>query len=100
MEQIAMRDQMVQTVTDLFARDDRLVLLLAEITTPQFEPIFQGYPYRAVNVGIMEQTLVGVAAGMALEGFIPVVHTITPFLVERPFEQLKDDFCYQQLQGN
>jgi transketolase len=48
----------------------------------------------------MEQSQISVAAGMALEGFIPFVHSITTFLVERAYEQIKDDFCYQQLEGN
>ena len=95
-----MRDQMAQTVEDAMARDERVVLVLAEISRTFLDGVFRRYPDRAVNVGIMEQTMVGVAAGMALEGFIPVMHSIAPFLAERPFEQLKDDFCYQRLGGN
>jgi transketolase len=97
---IAMRQQMVQTIEELFAQDERLTLVLADISRDLFKQVLQQYPDRAVNLGILEQTAIGVAAGMALEGFIPVVHSIVPFLVERPFEQIKDDFCYQGLGGN
>jgi len=97
---VTMREQMIHTVSDLFAQDERLALVLADISRDLFMDVLQRYSERAVNVGIMEQTMIGVAAGLALEGFIPVAHSITPFLVERPFEQLKDDFCYQRLGGN
>jgi transketolase len=97
---LTMRDQMAQTVEAVMARDERVMLILAEISRTPLDGIFRTYPDRALNVGIMEQTLVSVAAGVAVEGFIPVVHSIAPFLVERPFEQLKDDFCYQRLGGN
>ncbi len=100
MSQTMMRNQMLETVTKLFQEDERLALVLADISVAALDPIFEQYPERAFNVGIMEQTMIGVAAGLALEGFIPVAHTIAPFLVERAFEQLKIDFCYQQLGGN
>ncbi|BCL77996.1 transketolase [Ktedonobacteria bacterium brp13] len=97
---ITMREQIGETLTELFEHDERLALVLADISLPLFEKIQHSYPTRSINVGIMEQTMISVATGYALEGFIPCVHTISPFLVERPYEQIKDDFCYQQLGGN
>lgn len=95
-----MREQMVETLADLMAADEHIAIVLADISRKQFDPVFARFPARTFNVGIMEQTLIGVAAGLALEGFIPVAHSIAPFLAERPFEQLKDGFCYQGLGGN
>ncbi len=95
---MTMRQQMIQTVSELLETDERLVLVLGDISVETFRAAFRSE--RIINVGIMEQTMTSVAAGMALEGFIPVLHSITPFLVERPFEQIKDDFCYQELGGN
>ena len=95
-----MRQQMVKTVENLLEQDERLVLLLADVSTSLFENAFRNHPQRTLNLGILEQTMTSVAAGLALEGFIPVLHTIAPFLIERPFEQIKDDFCYQRLSGN
>ncbi|MEO8423122.1 MAG: transketolase [Actinomycetota bacterium] len=94
-----MREQAGETAADLLDEDPRVAVVLAEISTGQFERALHSHPDRAVNVGIMEQTMVGVAAGFAMEGFLPIVHTITPFLVERPLEQIKLDFGYQGLEG-
>ena len=95
----SMRDRMGAVVNELLATDEKTAVILADISTNYFQNAFGQYPERVVNVGIMEQTAVSLAAGFALEGFHPIVHSIAPFVVERPFEQIKDDFCYQGLGG-
>ncbi len=80
-------------------KDERVVVLLGDIGVHAFRDVFSKYPTRCFNIGICEQSMVGMAAGMAMAGLIPIVHTIEPFLVERAFEQIKDDFGYQGLIG-
>jgi transketolase len=92
-----MRERFAATATELLDEDERAAIVLAEISADFFSQAMQAHTDRVVNVGIMEQTMIGVAAGLAMEGFHPIVHTITPFLVERPLEQLKLDFGYQGL---
>jgi transketolase len=94
-----MRERFAQTATELLERDDRAAILLAGISSDAFRRARRSAPTRAISVGIMEPTMIGVAAGFAMEGFHPIVHSIAPFLVERPLEQLKLDFGYQHLGG-
>ncbi len=95
-----MRKQFVNTIESLLAIDERLVLLLGDIGVFGFRNSFVNYPGRVMNVGILEQSTVGVAAGLARAGLVPVVHTIAPFLVERAYEQIKVDLGYQKLGCN
>ena len=95
-----MRRQLVKTVESLMAADPRLVVLLGDISVFGFRNAFNLHPERIYNIGICEQAMTGMAAGMAREGLLPVVHSIAPFVVERCFEQIKLDFCYQRLPGN
>ncbi|GAC1520102.1 MAG: transketolase [Ktedonobacteraceae bacterium] len=97
--QTTMRQQMVETLEDILREDERAVIVLAEISYSLFHKGRPEVRDRLFNLGIMEQSMISVAAGFALEGFIPCVHSIAPFLAERPFEQIKDDFCYQQISG-
>jgi transketolase len=94
-----MRRTFGATVSDLVARDDRVAVVLSEISTQYFTDAMRSHPERVVNIGIMEQAMVGVAAGFAMEGFLPVAHSLSPFMAERPYEQLKLDFGYQGLAG-
>ena len=95
-----MRQQLTATVTTLEERDERVVLLLNDIGVWAFRHLKAAYPNRVHNLGILEQASIGVSAGLALTGYIPIFHTIAPFIVERGYEQLKDDFGYQNLNGN
>ncbi|MEV5879911.1 transketolase C-terminal domain-containing protein [Streptomyces sp. NPDC052101] len=90
-----MRDRFAPVVSRLLDEDPRVAVVLAEIGKDGFREAMARHPDRVVNVGIREQLLVGAAAGLALTGLRPVVHTFASFLVERPFEQLKLDLGHQ-----
>lgn len=94
------RQQFVATIEALLPQDNRLMLLLGDIGVFGFRNSFAKYPERVINIGILEQATISFAAGLSREGLVPVFHSIAPFIVERAYEQLKNDFCYQQLGGN
>jgi transketolase len=94
-----MREVFATTATELLVDDPRVAIVVAEISVSLLREARHHDPARVVNVGIAEQTMVGVAAGFAMEGFHPIAHSISPFMAERPFEQLKVDFGYQGLGG-
>jgi transketolase len=96
---MTMREAAMSTVVDVFRRDENVAVIMADISLEYLRPAVEHDPRRAINVGIMEQSAIGVAAGFALEGYHPIVHTLAPFLAERPLEQIKVDFGYQGLGG-
>ncbi len=95
-----MRSQFVETVTRLIEDDPDTVLMLGDIGVFAFRHLIEKYPLRAHNIGILEQSTVSAAAGLSIAGHYPIVHTIAPFLVERAYEQIKIDLCYQELGAN
>lgn len=96
---MSMRKQFVTSVIHLLEQDERVCLLLGDIGVFGFRDAFARFPDRIYNVGILEQAMVSMAAGLASTGLIPIVHTIAPFLAERSLEQIKLDFGYQALGG-
>jgi transketolase len=84
-------------ISDLADKDEKIYLLVGDIGYRVFDEFRDKHPSRFINLGICEQSIIGVSAGMALEGVKPWVYTITPFLIERPFEQVKLDIDQQNV---
>ena len=86
-----------KVINELAKKDDKIVLIVGDIGYSVFDEFREKHPDRFINMGICEQSIIGVSAGMALEGLKPWVYTITPFLIERPFEQIKLDIDQQNV---
>jgi transketolase len=87
-----MRERFYELARAALEKDERVAVVTAQIGTDSI-----GEHPRHFDVGIREQLMIGVAAGLALEGYRPVAHSYTPFLVERPWEFLKVDLGHNDL---
>ena len=81
-------------------KDKKVILIVGDIGYGIFDDFRKNHPKRFYNLGICEQSIIGFASGMALEAFKPWVYTITPFLIARPFEQIKLDIDQQKANVN
>lgn len=95
-----MRRIFPKTVEQLMAKDKKIFCLLGDIGIFSFRNVFKKFTNRILNMSTMEQTMLGFGAGLSKAGFIPIIHTITPFLVLRALEQIKVDFVYNKLSCN
>jgi transketolase len=87
-----MRQRFYDLTREALDEDERVAVVTAQIG----EDAIGDHP-RHFDVGIREQLMIGVAAGLAAEGYRPVAHSYTPFLVERPYEMLKLDLGHNDL---
>jgi transketolase len=97
---MGMRAQFASTTLNLADVDDKVVVILGDIGMRIFEPFGEKHGARLFNMGICENTLISVTAGLAAQGLRPFVHTIAPFLIDRSVEQIKLDMCYNEFGGN
>jgi transketolase len=91
-----MRRAFGKALMDISAIDGNIVLMTGDVEQ-EMAAFKQNYPKRFFNLGLTEQSMISMSAGMALEGLRPICYSITPFLLERPFEQIKIDIDEQNL---
>src|SRR5271155_3651248 len=89
------RDAFASTVAEMAAADERVVVVCSDsVGSSKLVEFKRRFPDRLINVGIAEQTLVGVAAGLANGGLRPIVSAASCFVTARGLEQIKVDLAY------
>ena len=89
-----MRNLFVKTLVEEARKNDKIWVITPDLGYSVLEPFQEEFPDRFINTGITEQAAVGIAAGLAINGKIPYVYSIMPFVTSRPFEQIKVDCAY------
>jgi transketolase len=92
-----MRRAFVHSLHELADQDPRVIFLTGDLGYEMFDEFKAKHGARYVNVGIAEAQLVSAAAGLAREGFRPIVYSIASFMTARPFEQIRVDVAYPHL---
>lgn len=91
-----MRDAVCSALQSLFARHP-FVFLTGDLGFQALEPLREVMGEKFINAGIAEQNMISVAAGLAQQGMMAWIYSIGPFAYARPFEQIRNDVCFQSL---
>ena len=70
---------------------------MGDLGYKMWDKVRKDFPDRFINVGAAEQTLIGVGVGLALSGKIPIVYSITTFLLYRPFETIRNYINHEKI---
>lgn len=92
-----MRNTFINELHSRMNSDNNIFFITADMGINLVEKIAESFPDRFLNVGIAEQNLIGVAAGLAKLGYTPYVYTISNFLVHRCLEQIRNDIVLHEL---
>jgi transketolase len=92
-----MRDAFFETLERLMDSNKKIIFITADLGFKLFDRIAAQHPDRVINVGIREATMIGIAAGLSKEGFLPFVYSLVPFVSLRCMEQIRVDLCYNKL---
>jgi len=89
-----MRKPFIETLTQLAEKDDKVILIVGDVGFSFLDEYIKRFPNQFLNLGVLEQSMMGVAAGLSKEGYKPYVYTMINFILLRPLEQVRNDICY------
>jgi len=89
-----MRRAFIEQLSELARKDSKIILLVGDVGFSFIEDFAQEFPNQFINCGVTEQSMMGMAAGLALTGWKPYVYSMIPFVTMRCYEQLRNDVCY------
>lgn len=92
-----MRKEAIEVIHKLMGENQDVVFLTADLGYFILDSIKNDYPDRFFNMGAAEQLMLGAAVGMSLAGKIPICYSITPFLLYRPFEFIRNYLSNEQI---
>src|SRR5664279_1182528 len=92
-----MRAEFAQAMLALFGKRSDLVFITGDVGYMALEDVAKTYGERFINAGVAEQNAVSLAAGLARAGHVPWVYSSAPFVVLRPYEQIRNDVCLHRL---
>jgi transketolase len=84
------RREFVSLLINEMNKNEKIFLLTGDLGFGLFDDIRKDFPNRFINVGSCEQLMIGLAVGLSYEGWIPLCYSITPFLLYRPFEFIRN----------
>lgn len=92
-----MRNECLNQIYELAKKDPRVVFIGSDLRLGTLQQFKDEFPDRYFMEGICEQNIIGMAAGLAMDGYIPYVNTIATFLTRRCYEQIALDICLHNL---
>lgn len=92
-----LRRRFADEVYEAMRADEKIFVVTGDLGYGVWDKVRSEFPERFLNVGAAEQNLIGIGVGLALEGKIPILYTITPFLLFRPFETIRNYVDHEKI---
>lgn len=89
-----MRRTFIEKLSEYARKDPSVVLIVEDVGFSFIEDFAAEFPKQFYNLGVTEQSAMGIVAGMALSGLKPYIYSMIPFVTMRNYEQLRNDVCY------